>query len=318
VWQTGDRLAQQLNQLDTRVSNASSDAVTRLQGDATEVNGLLNRIADLNKQILASGGNSATDLQDARDTAIDQLSAKLSVKVISHDDGTVTVLGEGSTLVDRFSATQLTVTNSGSGVTVQDSSGVTLTVPGGSMGGLLEFTNVRVPAMRGQLNQLAAAIVSQVNTIHRTGYTPTGTTNTDFFDPAGVTAGTIRLAAPVQASSAAIAAGGTNHAGDGTVAQQLADLASSAIPALSGRTFRDYYSGVATDLGTAVQSTGADADVQQTLVDQADQRRSAVSGVSVDEEMVNLIAQQQAYGAAAKLVTTADQMIQTLLNSIVP
>ena len=65
-----------------------------------------------------------------------------------------------------------------------------------------------------------------------------------------------------------------------------------------------------------MQGAGADTDVQLSLVDAADQRRTSVSGVSVDEEMVNLIAQQQAYGAAAKLVTAADDMIQVLLQTI--
>ena len=89
-----------------------------------------------------------------------------------------------------------------------------------------------------------------------------------------------------------------------------------AIGSLSGRTFRDFYSGVATRVGSAAQGMGSDTDVQQAILDQADQRRSAVSGVSVDEEMVNLLEQQQAYGAAAKLVTAADDMIRTLLETM--
>ena len=196
VWQTGDRLAQQLNQLDGRLGNASSDALTRLQGQVGEANDLIRQIAELNKRILASGGDTATDLQDARDAAVDQLSEKMSVQVVSHNDGTVTVLGAGSTLVDGIAGTTLSMTGSGSSIALQDASGSTLATPGGSMGALLEFTNVRVPAIRTQLDLLASAIVGHVNSIHRTGYTPTGTTNTDFFDPGGVTAGTIHLSAP--------------------------------------------------------------------------------------------------------------------------
>lgn len=316
AWQAANRLTQQMNQLDRRINDVAGDARLRLQGQAGEANELLRRIADLNRRILGGGGNAATDLQDARDSAIDRLSELMSVKVLGHDDGTVTLLGEGTTLVDRINATQLSVSGSGSNVSIQDAAGGTIAAPGGSMGALIEITNVRVPAIRAQLDQLAAALVAQVNAVHRTGYTAAGATNTDFFDPAGVTAGTIRLAAPVLASSAAIAAGATNRAGDGAIAQLLAELAETAIGSLSGRTFREHYAGVATGVGLSVQGLGADADVQLALVDQADQRRTAVSGVSVDEEMVNLLAQQQAYGAAAKLISAADEMFRVLLESM--
>ena len=316
VWQSGNRLSQQLNQLDQRLSAASSDALVRVQGEAVAANDLLRQIAKLNQQILSAGGDAAPDLQDARDNAIDQLSQKLSIHVVSNADGTLSVFGEASTLVDGITATQLTVTGLGSTVTIQDDAGTVIGAPGSAMGALMEITNVRVPAVRAQLDQLANALVTQVNTLHRTGYTSGGTTNNDFFDPTGVTASSIRLTAALRTSSAAVAASGSAGAGDGTIAQKIADLASSPIGTLAGRTFRDFYSGVANDVGQAVQSSGADLDAQQTLVDAADQRRAAVSGVSVDEEMVNLVAQQQAYGAAAKLITTADEMVRVLLETI--
>jgi flagellar hook-associated protein 1 FlgK len=100
------------------------------------------------------------------------------------------------------------------------------------------------------------------------------------------------------------------------VALQLSQLGSTTVALLGGRTFRDYFSGLAAGVGQSVQGASADADVQQSLVDQADQRRTAVSGVSVDEEMVHLMSQQQAYGAAAKILTIADEMMKVLLDTI--
>jgi flagellar hook-associated protein 1 FlgK len=73
---------------------------------------------------------------------------------------------------------------------------------------------------------------------------------------------------------------------------------------------------VAAGVGLAVDGAATDAEVEQALMDQADQQRTAVSGVSVDEEMVNLISQQQAFGAAAKIVTIADDMMKTILQTI--
>ncbi len=316
VARAGDRLAGQLNQLDTRVLATAADAQSRLDAEIKQANELMRHIANLNRDILSSGGSSAVDLQDQRDIAIDDLSKFMTVSVVKHDDGTVTVLSEETNLVDRVIPTQLSVTGSTPNLGVVDAGGVALTRIGGSMGGALEVINKVVPDLRNQLDALAANLVTEVNQLHRNGFTPTGATNTDFFDPANVTAGSIALAAPIKASSANIAAGGTARAGDGSIALALAQLGNSGIGGLAGRTFRDYYSGVAAGVGLSVEGAGNDADVQQALMDQADQQRTAVSGVSIDEEMVNLVSQQQAFGAAAKIVTVADEMMKTLLQTI--
>jgi flagellar hook-associated protein 1 FlgK len=240
----------------------------------------------------------------------------MTVRVVKHDDGTVTVMGEESNLVDRVIPTQLSVSGASPTLGIVDSGGVPLSRIGGSMGGALEVINKVVPDLRTQLDALALNVVTEMNAIHRNGFTSTGSTFTDFFDAGLTSAGSISLAAPIKLSSANVAAGGSARPGDGSIALQLAQLGSAGIGGLAGRTFRDYYSGVAAGVGLAVDGASTDSDVQQALMDQADQQRAAVSGVSVDEEMVNLISQQQAFGAAAKIVTIADDMMKTLLQTI--
>jgi len=95
---------------------------------------------------------------------------------------------------------------------------------------------------------------------------------------------------------------------------RFAGLANTGIAALGGSTLRDYFVGVASGVGLDVSNAKQDVDAQQTLVDRTDQARTSVSGVNVDEEMVSLISEQQAYQAAAKLVTVADQMMTDLMN----
>ncbi|MCE9600696.1 MAG: flagellar hook-associated protein FlgK [Gemmatimonadetes bacterium] len=316
VVRAGDQFATQMNQLDTRVLTAGSDAQARLDAEVKQVNELLRQIANLNRDILAAGGSGAVDLQDQRDLAIDALSQMMTVRVVKHDDGTVTVMGEESNLVDRVIPTQLSLTNASPNLGIVDSGGVPLSRVGGSMGGALEIINRVVPDLRTQLDALAENLVTEMNAIHRNGFTATGATNTDFFDSGLLTAGSITLASPLRVSSSNVAAGGSARPGDGSIALRLAQLGSAGIGGLAGRTFRDYYSGVAAGVGLAVDGASTDAEVQQALMDQADQQRTAVSGVSVDEEMVNLISQQQAFGAAAKIVTIADDMMKTILQTI--
>jgi flagellar hook-associated protein 1 FlgK len=155
-----------------------------------------------------------------------------------------------------------------------------------------------------------------VNAIHQGGVTRTGSTGANFFDPAGVTAASIALDAVVLASTDAIAAGGTAAPGDADVALALAALGRSAIPGLGGLTFRAVYAGTASRLGQLVRNSMDDATASQVLADRADAARQSASGVSIDEEMVVLLQQQQAYQAAARLVSLADELMDEVMRMI--
>ena len=67
-------------------------------------------------------------------------------------------------------------------------------------------------------------------------------------------------------------------------------------------------------MGVQVKTATDDAQVRSTLADQARARRDSVTGVNTDEEMTNLMQAQQAYAAAAKIVTTVDEMMKTLVE----
>jgi flagellar hook-associated protein 1 FlgK len=284
-----------------------------------QINGLAQRIADLNGQIVALGGpeHQAPDLEDQRDLLVDQLSGLVDVKVVPHDDGSIGVLTGDSLLVDGSQVNAMAVTLGSGGWGVGSANGGENHFAAGSVQALLDLVNTTLPAIRGQLDTFVRSVVTEVNALHRTGTTPDGQTGTDFFDPAGLTAATIALAAPVAASGDAIAAAASGGApGNGTIALGVAGLATSGVATLGGKTLREFYAEFASGVGVQSQAAQQDVDAQQTLVDNADAQRSSVSGVSVDEEMVALITQQQAYGAAARLLKVADDMMQQLLNTL--
>jgi len=311
------RFVQQLNQLDGQIEATLLNAVERMRSEVDQANTITNSIADLNRQILAAGGN-APDLQDQRDTLVDRLSGMLSVRVLNREDGTIAVMGGDTLLVDGVNAQTLVLRGLGGGgygIGLENGTG-TIDPKAGSLKALSDLTSTVLPGARNQLDTFVQAIVTEVNAIHQTGYTLAGVTNTDFFDPAGLTAGTIRLADAIEASGDNIAAGGTNDPGDNTVALQLAGLGSVPIGSLGGRSLVDYYADFASSIGVNGQNAERDSDIYQAMVDQADTQRSSMSGVSIDEEMVNLIAQQEAYAAAARLIQVADEAIQTLLEMV--
>jgi flagellar hook-associated protein 1 len=318
VQQAGRRFAQQLSQLDATVAEVANDALTKMREQVSQVNDLTSQIADLNQQILAYGGadGNAPDLQDRRDLVVDQLSNLVGVRVLQRQDGSIGVLAGDTMLVDGAGAQTLTVQSLGGGAYgLATAGGTTVDPKSGSLKALTDLVSTTLPGIRAKLDQLAQAVVTTVNAIHRTGVTGAGGTGVDFFDPAGVTAQSIGLSAAVGASADAIAAG-TGASGDGSVARQIANLSTATNPALGGRSFRDFYTDLAGEVGSDVSSAQADADAYQTTVDQADTMRASVSGVSVDDEMVALITQQQAYTAAARIVNVADDMIKAVLDMI--
>jgi flagellar hook-associated protein 1 FlgK len=320
VRQAATRLIQQLHQLDAQIGAVAQDAVDRMKSEVAEVNSLASRIAALNSEILSAGGpgRSAPDLEDQRDLLVDRLSSMISVRVLQREDGTISVLAGDTMLVDAAAAQSLAVQPLATGGfrLVSAVGGGTVDPGSGSLKALVDLTTTTLPGIQLQLDKLAAAIVTEVNAIHRTGYTPAGSTGTDFFDPSGVTARTIALAPPIAASGSAIAAGGTAAPGDGSIAQRIADLAGARVGSLGGKSLREFYVEIAASVGLDVLHATQDAETQQALVDQAELQRSSVSGVSIEEEMIALIAQQQAYSAATRIITAADEMIQDLLNMI--
>jgi flagellar hook-associated protein 1 FlgK len=105
---------------------------------------------------------------------------------------------------------------------------------------------------------------------------------------------------------------GARAPGDNRNALIMADL-EDAPAGPDGLTFTDAYRGLVTDIGLDAEQAGQEAGFQQKLVEQLTQMRDAVSAVSLDEELANLIKFQRAYQAAARLVTVADELYQTIL-----
>ena len=108
--------------------------------------------------------------------------------------------------------------------------------------------------------------------------------------------------------------------GDNQTAKEIAALASKAVTIAtlwnkgSTQSIADYYGGLVTKVGSDTQSVGFTAATETAIAQDLYDRQEEISGVNLDEEMSNLIKFQASYKAAAKLITTADEMLQTLLS----
>lgn len=323
VAEKGQALASAFHRVDAGIDEARQLAQARLQTDLAAVNDLAGRIAQLNLQIIdtEAGAATANDLRDQRDLLTDELAQYVPVQVVERQAGDTGVYVEGLALVDGSRARALSLSVSGTTFQITTPGGGVLSATTGKLGAATQLLNGDLATFRADLDSLAAGLVSAVHTVHQTGTNPNGNTGVDFFDPAGVTARDIGLSAAVLADNQEIAAGtpdgaGAYQAGQNDVALALGALRDVPQAALGGRTFNDRYGEFVADIGLAVATAQTGVDAHDALRHQAEGRRAEISGVSVDEELVDLMRFQQAYTAAARLVNTADEMIQTVLNMV--
>ena len=167
--------------------------------------------------------------------------------------------------------------------------------------------------MRTEVNGLAAVLITEVNALHSTGFSLTGSTGANFFT--GTNAADIDVNSALLSDPALLQVSGTNGAvGDNQVALALGQLANQAQVSLAGRTFSQNYGQNVAGFGNALSSVNRELSDQTAVGDMLLRQRDSVSGVSLDEEMTDLVKFQKAFEASAHLITTVDEMLDTVLN----
>jgi flagellar hook-associated protein 1 len=268
----------------TTVAQQAAQEYAAETGPSGDVAQWAKQLAGLNTSISDAvlTGGSPNDLMDQRDQLIDKLSSLAQVSVTDLGNGAEKIDFGGVTLVDPAAAGGYTWPQ-------------TLTNPGGKLGALQSLGSATGPALtyRSQLDAVAADLVSSVNALH---------SSTPFFDPAGTTAATIN----VVATAATVQTGSGAAPGQNDVAQAIASL--------RGGSTDQLYNTLVARIGTDVNAAMNAESTSQSLADAVDSRRQSVSGVSLDEEMTNLIRFQRGYQASARTMTTLDDMLDTLIN----
>lgn len=314
--QKSNILADRLQRADSRLAQVQSDIDTQVNTDVGEANRLIQTIAELNAQIgrLEVGQpGAAVDLRDQRQARLEDLAKILPFDV----QGSVGATGQiqvsigGTVLLDKA---EIKGTLAFTGTVITGGLPATaLSLASGSIKGGLQARDGNVQAMRDSLDALARQLVTSVNT----AYNPTGTTG-DFFTAAGITASTLSVTTGLNSSNLKASDGGP--AGDNTIALAVANLANSSFSTARGDaingTFSSHYNRAVTDLGQALASTNARLDDQGNVAQIVRGQRDAVSAVSLDEEMADLLKFQRAFQATSRVFTVVDQLLETVVTSL--
>lgn len=323
----GQVLTSTFNKLDSDLAQSQQDLDHSIQGTVADINELAAQLADLNQKIVSfeTSTQSANDYRDQRDLVLKKLSELIDINAFEDGNGAVSVLiVNGRPLVSGTAVWQLSTETNASGlqdVVWVDDSGNTVNIntdiAGGKLKGWIETRDVVITDFSNRLDTLAQELMTQVNNLHQTGFDLNGVQGEVFFDGTGTAAG-IEINAHIVADFDLIAAASDQLTvpGDNRNAIEIANLQNQLLMSGNTATFSDYYSTLVRDVGNEVLKADSFHTHQSEMVAQLDNYRESISGVSLDEEMINLIKFQNAYAAAAKLVGTADELIKTVIQMI--
>jgi flagellar hook-associated protein 1 FlgK len=295
-------LAAAFKSVDQQLSNVKSQATAQyaaITGPGGDVETIATAISQLNGSIKAfvAGGDAPNDLLDRRDMLIDQLSKLAQVSVTDLGNGSVNIFFGGT-------STALVADTTVNWPQTLDS---TSPPAGGQLGALLKITDSSPPAAtpgtidtyRAQLNAVAKQLADDVNAFHNPGGTGT---NFFTYGAAGTEAGTLTV--NVGVAGVRTSSGGAAGAND--IALQITNL--------RGGTADDLYTAFVTKIGGDLKNAQTGESNANVLLSSIQDRRQSVSGVSLDEEMTNLVRFQRGYQASARAMSTIDQMLDTLIN----
>lgn len=317
VVQSAQLMGDKLQNIHDGLAQVKEDISSEMTDRVKEINNYIVQIQGMNKQIVESTnvGNVPNDLMDKRDDAIAELSKLVNITVNYDNKGSANISIGGVFATDSYNYVQFKADNTNGQLSMVTEDGTTrVAINSGELFSFTDLFNNKIPDYQSKIDTVANSIMNSVNTAHSTGYTlqTPPTTGLNFFD--NYANGKLTINANILADVKNIAVSGNGQSGNGDIAVLIAGLTKSGV--ISGETIGNYYSSIVSTLGADKLLQEQNASSNQLVLDQLELQKESVSGVSVDEEMTNVIKFQRSYDASARLIKIADEMLQTLLSMV--
>lgn len=311
-----------LNDAASELEQIRADTTSQFTDGVAEANALLRQVAGLNQSVAdaVSAGQAPNDLLDTRDLALDRLAELTGSTVVAQANGVVEVRIGSEPVVTGNTAVELVAGSApppagyvGADPVLQIGTGSSArtVLSGGVLGGQVATASTDLRDVERRLNEFATAVRDVVNTQHQAGFDLSGAAGGPVFSGTGAR----DLAVDPALTANRIAASGGSVAGgnplDGENAVALAGLGSAAG---GGAALDERVVGLATLLGSRAAQALRAAETADTAFSGRIEARSAENGVSIDEEMVDLVKYQKAFDAAGRVISIADGMLDTIIN----
>lgn len=332
VREAGLGLVKQFQDAHRQIAEVKTDMNKNVEFAIVEVNEYAKELAKTNEkiqQIEINGSDTANDERDHRDMLIKKMSEKVDISYVEDQKtGMINVTaGSSAVLVAGTSFSQLSTATAPDGklqILHELSQGgtrvdITDRFKEGKVGAALEVRDTTTQTMLDNLEDLAFNVANEVNRAHREGYDRQNIAGSNFFDVRDATQpfsvdNLVVSGEIIKDVSRIAAAAKPNAPGDNTVANLIHNLQGRRMMDEGKYTFDDYYNSKVSEIGMLTQRSTSELDSQRNTLEQLKNIRESISGVSLDEEAAKLIEYQKSFEASARLVTTADEMFDTILN----
>ena len=331
--QAAQGIATAFNTLDREIRAVQRGIDDTLSDKMNRVNDLAKTIAEMNAKVVAGelDDRQANDFRDTRDQAIRELSKLIDVNTMTQPDGSVTVeIQRGNALVQGNQAARLQGTPNAANGGLLDVEYVgfnntivnlTQVINRGEIGGLLDVRDQRLAQDLTTLDTLAQTFATSVNVQHQAGFGLDGVNNRPLFlapvpppgTAANLTVDPLMLANP---DFVAASQGAATLPGDNRNMQLLADLQNAPQLALGNVTFNRRYGQMLHDVGLTASDNTRRLNVSKVKAEQSEGLRESVEGVSIDDEMIELTKFQKHFEANSKIISTVDQLLDTVMQLI--
>lgn len=315
VVEAGVALSDRFRTLHDGLHQVQVEADKAIQDDCSRINTLAQQIVAINQELIraSSGQVAPNDLLDRRDILLDELSKLARIQTFGDGGADFIVSIGGKVLVQGMHVTELraTVGPDGWSQLVWTGDGSTFDPEGGEVAGLTHVRSTLAKGYMESLDSIASAIVNRVNELHLTGIDSNGDPAGFFFVP-GSTAASIQVDAGLVATPSMLAASASGRPGDNQLAVDMAGIRDEIL--VDNQRIGDAYSSLVVRIGAHSRESSTQHEVHEVSQQYLLTQRESMAGVSLDEEMINMVKFQQAYNAAARIVTVMDEMIDTVVN----
>lgn len=336
VIQQGELLSTNFNNMVTELDNISQNINDEIYSKVDDINSMVSEIADLNERIytIEIRGQMANSARDRRDELAKTLAQSIGAQNYEDSKGMMTVqLPGGLPLVQGNDAMSIEAVTNGLDMTLQlHAGGAVRTLTGNNTGGeIAGLTHVKdefIPELRSDLDKLAYELTTTVNTLHSAGAGLDSVTGRNFFiDPPNI--GTVdpetnewddaaRNMAVAFTDAEMVAAGNaptppdTVAPGDNRNALEIALLNENHL--IDGiDTYNSFYGKMTSRVGIETNHVQLSLEGAEDALVQLENVNDGLVGVSLEEEMIDLITYQRGFESSAKFLSTVDEMMDTLI-----
>jgi flagellar hook-associated protein 1 FlgK len=298
------------------LSSAANSANQQVTSAVAQINSLTSQIAALNGQLAsaASSGQDGGALQDQRDQLTTQLAALVGIASTQTESNPTLTTTNGSPLVVGKTAYALQVTTASDGTAhVVDAQGndITSALSSGTLGGVITVRDSTLSQLSNQLDTFASQFATAINSAQAAGYDANGNQGAAMFSlpasssaAAGIGVALSNGAGIALSSDGSVGSSGNLHA--------LLGVQTNLLP--SGQTPANSYASLVANVGAAGSQVSSELTAVTASLQQLTTQQGSESGVSIDEETTNLIRYQQAYTAAARVISTVNDLYTVLMN----